>query len=449
MYFEFNLPEKMPSYIDSIHAPAFNAILKTVSERMNRLEEALSYSTLSPDVFSYVLASVFDPEKEVNPIDVMEPGHIVELAEMLAVGVKVEPRIEWPNAEVVVDTAFVTRKEWETLRMLGTGGSDAAVILGISPYNTPRSLFYSKRGTQFAIPEPKDEGKDFIFEYGHRMEDMVINTFCKQEGCTRVRETRMFRSKKYPFMTANIDGIIRFPDDRLAVFEAKTTTSFNRDAWSNGSCPAHYVPQCRQYPMVLDDDRIKETYIGCIHGNTLSSFVSTVIPRDKAVEEQQAKHIEEYWNKYILGGVEPPLSANAIFDSEIHRRIIGYADKKTKKMPCVLEERVESNEVDDLIASAQEYRDIHEQRLQAETKVKNLKAREDIAAAPLKDAMGKNIKGKLSTNDGDFIVTWNPVSRTKLDTKKLQEDFPDAYEACASTEEESYRTFKVDFKEHK
>lgn len=53
MYFEFNLPEKMPSYIDSIHAPAFNAMLKTVSERMNRLEEALSYSTLSPDVFSY------------------------------------------------------------------------------------------------------------------------------------------------------------------------------------------------------------------------------------------------------------------------------------------------------------------------------------------------------------------------------------------------------------
>ena len=155
MYFEFNLPEKMPSYIDSIHAPAFNAMLKTVSERMNRLEEALSFSTLSPDVFSYVLASVFDPEKEVNPIDVMEPGRIVELAEMLAVGVKVEPRIEWPNAEVVVDTAFVTRKEWETLRMLGTGGSDAAVILGISPYNTPRSLFYSKRGPQFAIPEPK------------------------------------------------------------------------------------------------------------------------------------------------------------------------------------------------------------------------------------------------------------------------------------------------------
>ena len=368
---------------------------------------------------------------------------------MLAVGVTAEPRIEWPNAEVVVDTAFVTRKEWETLRMLGTGGSDAAVILGISPYNTPRSLFYSKRGIEYAIPEPEDEGKDFIFEYGHRMEDMVINTFCKEAGCTRIRETRMFRSKKYPFMTANIDGIIRFPDGRLAVFEAKTTTSFNRDAWSNGSCPAHYVPQCRQYPMVLADDRIAETYIGCIHGNTRSDFCSTVIPRSKEAEEQQAQRIEEYWNTYILGGVEPPLSANAVFDSEIRRRIIGYADKQTKRKVCQMEELVDSDQVDELIASAEEYISVHEERKLAEKRVESLKQKEDIAAAPLKDALGKNIKGKLTTDSGDYIVTWNPISRTKLDTEKLKKEFPTAYEECVKKEEESYRTFKLDFKENK
>lgn len=447
MYFEYNLPKTMPTYIDSRHAPAFNEMLRTVSTRMERLEEALSFSTLQPDVFSYVLANVFDTEKPVNSIDVMEPAKIAELAEMLSVGVSVEPRIEWPNAEVVVDTAFVTRKEWETLRMLGTGGSDAAVILGISPYNTPRSLYYSKRGVPYVIPEPEDEGKEFIFEYGHRMEDMVINTFCKQAGCVRIRETRMFRSKKYPFMTANIDGIIRFPNGRLAVFEAKTTTSYNRDAWSNGSCPVHYVPQCRQYPMVLADDRITETYIGCIHGNTPSDFCSTIIPRDKDVEEAQAKRIEEYWNTYILGDVEPPLSANAAFDAEVRRRMLGYADKKTKRQVYALDEQVKKETADNLIASAEEYFAYHEQRKNAEKRVESLKKMEETAAAPLKEALGRNIRGKLTTPNGDFLITWNPVSKTKFDKKKLKDEFPDAYKACSSCEEESYRTFKLEFLE--
>lgn len=114
-----------------------------------------------------------------------------------------------------------------------------------------------------------------------------------------------------------------------------------------------------------------------------------------------------------------------------------------------MEELVDSDQVDELIASAEEYISVHEERKLAEKRVESLKQKEDIAAAPLKDALGKNIKGKLTTDSGDYIVTWNPISRTKLDTEKLKKEFPTAYEECVKKEEESYRTFKLDFKENK
>lgn len=36
--------------------------------------------------------------------------------------------------------------EWHEWRKNGIGGSDATVVEGISPYRTPRQLFYEKKG---------------------------------------------------------------------------------------------------------------------------------------------------------------------------------------------------------------------------------------------------------------------------------------------------------------
>ena len=189
--------------------------------------------------------------------------------------------------------------------MLGLGGSDAAVVLGISPYNSALELYHNKRGTVFPNPKAPDEGLQFIFDYGHTVEDLVVQEFCRRTGAVRVRETRMFRHKTYPYITANPDAILRFPDGRLSVLECKTTIGFNRDIWKGNSCPPQYVPQCNQYLCVLDDDRIKEAYIACICGNTLNDFYSAVLERDPEVEEAQIDAEREFWCDVILAENEP------------------------------------------------------------------------------------------------------------------------------------------------
>ncbi len=110
-------------------------------------------------MFSLALSRVFNPEDDTPALDQMEPDDIASLAMMLGYGITAEPRIEWLNAVTVVDTAFVTRKEWETLRKLGIGSSDAAVILGISPYRSMQAFYHGKRGTTFAMKDKPDPGK--------------------------------------------------------------------------------------------------------------------------------------------------------------------------------------------------------------------------------------------------------------------------------------------------
>lgn len=50
------------------------------------------------------------------------------------------------KAEVVVDISNLTREEWLTYRKKGIGGSDAAAILGVSPFTTKKDLYFDKTG---------------------------------------------------------------------------------------------------------------------------------------------------------------------------------------------------------------------------------------------------------------------------------------------------------------
>lgn len=43
---------------------------------------------------------------------------------------------------VLVDTEKLPREEWLEWRRKGIGGSDAATIIGVSPFSTARDLYY-------------------------------------------------------------------------------------------------------------------------------------------------------------------------------------------------------------------------------------------------------------------------------------------------------------------
>ena len=127
--------------------------------------------------------------------------------------------------EVLVDTADLSREDWLDYRRLGIGGSDAAAIMGLSPFATIRDLYFDKIGVTPVIEE--EEENWVAKEVGHRLEDLVAMIFAKKTGLEVFPVRKMFRHPLYPFMLADVDYFIRFPDVFMGTERNKT--SFDRE----------------------------------------------------------------------------------------------------------------------------------------------------------------------------------------------------------------------------
>ena len=183
--------------------------------------------------------------------------------------------------EVIVDTDTLSREDWLSYRKLGIGGSDVAAIMGISPFATIRDLYNDKLGIE---PLTNEEESNWVAkEVGHRLEDLVAEIFSKKTGLTVFPVRKMFRHPLYPFMLADVDFFIIFPDGSYGILECKTCNYNARNKWDDGEIPDHYVLQVRHYLSVMNMDK---AYIACLYGNNENEFVIRPIERDMMEEEE-------------------------------------------------------------------------------------------------------------------------------------------------------------------
>ena len=89
-----------------------------------------------------------------------------------------------------MDTAALSEAEWLAWRRQGIGGSDAAAILGISPWRTARDLYDDKLGS---VSAQDDSGIWVALEMGHLLEDLVARIFSKKTGYPVFQIKKMFR----------------------------------------------------------------------------------------------------------------------------------------------------------------------------------------------------------------------------------------------------------------
>ena len=145
-FFECNLPKKAASYVDVRATKRINNILTNIHNRMDKLEEALNLTGLEGEQFAKGAKILF--VQQANSGEYVKP---------IAEKMPYQKRHEWDNAEVIVDTAFLSIPEWEAIRTIGIGGSDAAIALGVSPYRTELELYYDKHCMPEALDFEKSE----------------------------------------------------------------------------------------------------------------------------------------------------------------------------------------------------------------------------------------------------------------------------------------------------
>ena len=145
------------------------------------------------------------------------------------------------------------RKEWLKNRKK-IGGSDAAAIIGQSPYKSNVELWKEKTGQ--SIPEDISE-KPYV-KYGTEAEEHLRELFKLDFPEYRVEyvENNSFSNETFPFAQASLDGWMYDKEGRLGILEIKTTNimqSQQKEKWKD-RIPDNYYCQVLHYMAVLEAD---------------------------------------------------------------------------------------------------------------------------------------------------------------------------------------------------
>lgn len=335
------------------------------------------------------------------------------------------------EAEVFVDTEDLSREDWLACRRKGIGGSDAAAIMGMSPFCTKRDLYYDKCGIQAVMDEEEDNW--VAKEVGHRLEDLVAEIFSKKTGLKVYPVRKMFRHPLYPFMLADVDFFIDFPDGSKGILECKTTNYNCQNKWANDATPVNYEYQGRHYMAVMN---INKMYFACLYGNNENEFFIRYMERDLDIEEDLIAEEEFFWKENVEKGVEPPYTEKPDLVLESIRKHCGPADKDADAVK--LDRKY--------LASIRHYLELKEQKAQHEGEAKKLDEKMKEAYAEIVQEMGTSCTGVLKTGSEEYVVSYNPTYRTGIDKKgleRLKVQHPDVYDDYVNTTESRRFSVKV------
>ena len=182
--------------------------------------------------------------------------------------------------------------EWLKEREYGIGASEVGAVLGLSPFETPFSLWLKK-----TKQVPRDEENNAM-RMGHLLEPVVAQLWEEATGMKVIKASAadiIYVHPEYDFMRATPDRVVR---GRKKLLECKTTIT---DVDSDDIFP-HWIAQC-QYQM----------YVTGIHDCDLAWLVKgrffgyQNIEYDAEFAEFIAERVKEYWNDCVVGGKEPEL----------------------------------------------------------------------------------------------------------------------------------------------
>ncbi len=178
--------------------------------------------------------------------------------------------------------------EWHALRSRSIGASDAAVILGISPYKTPYQLWEEKKGLrEIVVTSSMQRGTD--------MEDPARWVFEELMG-EPFFPTVLFH-KEFPWMMASLDGMNM---DGSKIVEIKCVNKDDHDLARQGIVPQHYYPQIQHQ---MEVSGMNMAYYFSYHPD--SHYVVEVKRNNDFIEHMLIQ--EKQFNNFLINDESPPL----------------------------------------------------------------------------------------------------------------------------------------------
>lgn len=332
---------------------------------------------------------------------------------------------------VLVDTSTLTEEQWLDYRRLGIGGSDAAAVLGISPFRTARDLYYDKLNIASVVD---DDGNWVAMKMGHLLEDLVAEIFSRKTGFKVYQVKKMFQHPQYPYMLADVDYFIELPGGGTAILEIKTT-NYNAKGnwWKDGEeiVPDYYEAQGRHYMAVTNLD---EVYFCCLYGNNEDEVIIRRLKRDLSYESELMALEGYFWTDHVQARVPPPYREDGDTILASSQRHTGPANPDAGL--------VELGQ--DLKSRFAEYLALQKQKQSMDRCVKEVKEELDRLRAIITAEMGQSCRAHCALDGVDYEITYNPVRKRavgKDDLLRLKLLYPDIYDEFVGVSE--YRKFDV------
>ncbi len=307
------------------------------------------------------------------------------------------------SKRVLAKLENLSKEEWLELRRTGIGGSDCAAALGMSKWQSQLGLWLDKMGQGRPVEETES------MYWGTVMEPILLAEFSKRTGKDAQPCPFMFQSVEYPFMLADLDGIVKEEDGSTSIIEIKTANSFAINDWSDG-VPVQYYLQIQHYMATVD---LNKTYLCVLLGG--NEFQIHEIERDEDTINNIIALEHDFWQK-VITKTQPEVDSqsgdalNAMYPEANHTSLV-LAD-----------------EADSLISDYIQIKAIEDDIKQKKAELENR----------LKAMLGQSESGKSKAG---FTVKWSNSSSKRIDTTAMKKEVPEL--VAKYTKESTSRRFSV------
>lgn len=288
--------------------------------------------------------------------------------------------------------------EWLAMRSKGLGGSDAASVLGLSPWRSNVQLYLEKRGLV------KSQAENEPMYWGKAVEPVIRQRYCDLTRRTVSTPAGILVHPEHSWMLASVDGVT--DDGRL--LEIKTARS--GDAWgADGSdeIPVYYLCQIQHYLAVTG---LEVADVAVLIGG--QEYRQYEITADATIIESMIEQEAEFWHA-VTEGIEPEV--RTIEDAKALYR----------------------NAVPKIAQAWPEDRETATRIQQIKAAIDLLENEQNELTASLLRRMGE--ADTLAAGDA-VLATWKQVKgRTSLDADRLKKELPEVYSQFLKTGESTRR----------
>lgn len=204
----------------------------------------------------------------------------------------------------MVETKDMDRDTWLKARKSGIGGSDSAVVAGVSPWKGPYEAFKEKTNQY----EPKFAPEQLErMEFGNIMEPLISDLFAKKNPSLKIeRRNCIYQHPITSFMLCNLDRVI-YDAERgsWGILECKNVGewAYKLGDWNEAQIPFYYMIQMQHMMYVTD---LEWGYFGYLIGG--NRFGQQYVERDEEIIFDLVNACSKFWN-LVESGVEPPADA--------------------------------------------------------------------------------------------------------------------------------------------